>query len=102
MRLLAAWLFALLALACAPLALAAFAAVNPGAPGALRLLSAVEGTLAARAPLGGLDPFWRGLIYLALCAAFVWLAAYLGSRRTALPAPPEEPPRENAYERHGR
>ena len=90
MRPLATWLFALLALVCAPLCLAAFAGLNPGAPGALRLLSALEGALAVRAALQGIDPFVRGLGYLVLTGAFVWLAAYLKPR----PAPKEASPRD--------
>ncbi len=98
--------FSLLALACAPLSLAAFAGVNPGAPSLLRLLSAVEATLAARVSLQGVDPFWRGLTELALSALFVWLAVYLWPRRRAVRAAQTEEtaevaPRKNPYGRHG-
>lgn len=85
---LATLLFALLGLALAPLSVAAFASLNPNVPGALRLLSALEGSLAARAVYAGhalsaLDAFWRGVAYLGLCALCVWLAAYLKPRGQA-------------------
>lgn len=85
MRLLTTGLLVLLAFALAPLSLAAFASLNPGASDALRLLSAVEGTLAQRVrydayALSALDGFWRGVVYLALTSASVWLAAYLKPR----------------------
>lgn len=72
-------LLTLAALAVVPLALGAFAGLNPAAPAALRLLSAVEGTLAGRAHLG-LETFWRGVVYLGGCSALVWLAAYIKPR----------------------
>lgn len=72
-------LFALAALATVPLALGAFAGLNPAAPAALRLLSAVEGTLSGRVHLE-LETFWRGVAYLLGCAGLVWLAAYVKPR----------------------
>lgn len=72
-------LFSLAALLVAPLAIAAFASINPAAPDALRLLSAVEGTLAARLHLS-FDAFWRGSAYMGLACGLIWLAAYLKPR----------------------
>ena len=72
-------LLALLAFAWAALSLGAFAGLNPAAPGGLRLLSAIEGTLAttARVPL---ETFWRGVAEVVLAGASMWLAAYIKPR----------------------
>lgn len=78
-------LLTLLGLALGPLSLAAFASINPSVSDALRLLSVVEGALAGRLSLGGLDlgavdAFWRGLAYLGLACGSIWLAAYVKPR----------------------
>ena len=85
MRLLTTVLLALLGFVFAPLALAAFASINPSVSEALLLLSAVEGTLASRLTFGSwtlasLDAFWRGLAYLVTACACFWGAAYLKPR----------------------
>lgn len=80
MRLLATVVFAVLGVLLAPLSLAAFASINPSVSDALRLLSVGEGVLAAKLSLASLDAFWRGLLYLCLSCALIWLSAYLKPR----------------------
>ncbi|AFZ67284.1 hypothetical protein [Deinococcus peraridilitoris] len=85
MRVVTTVLLAVLGAVFASLTLAAFASVNPSVSDALRLLSTVEGTLATRLgpasfAFSDLDGFWRGLIYLGITTACIWLAAYLKPR----------------------
>ncbi len=76
-------LLALAGLAVAPLAIAAFAGINPAAPDALRLLSALEGTVSAVVMTRfhfTLDAFWRGAAYMGVACLLIWLAAYVKPR----------------------
>ncbi|PYE53493.1 hypothetical protein [Deinococcus yavapaiensis] len=71
---------AVLGVGLAPLALAAFAHVNPSASDALRVLSVAEGLLARRVGASGIDAYFRGLMYLGLSCALIWTAAYVKPR----------------------
>ena len=76
-------LLALAGLAVAPLAIAAFASINPAAPDGLRLLSALEGTVSALVMTRFhfmLDAFWRGAAYVGLACLLIWLSAYVKPR----------------------
>ncbi|ADV68513.1 conserved hypothetical protein, precursor [Deinococcus maricopensis DSM 21211] len=72
-------ILAVLAFGCAALSLGAFAGLNPASPSALRLLSAVEGTLASGAHLP-LEAFWRGAAEVVLAGVCMWMAAYIKPR----------------------
>ena len=72
-------LLTLAGLLVAPLSIAAFASINPAAPDTLRLLSAIEGTVAARLHFT-LDAFWRGAWYVGVACLLIWLAAYVKPR----------------------
>ena len=71
---------AVLGVGFAPLALAAFAHVNPSASDALRVLSVAEGLLARSVGASGVDSYFRGLAYLGLSCGLIWLAAYVKPR----------------------
>ncbi|MBB6099139.1 hypothetical protein HNR42_002575 [Deinobacterium chartae] len=70
-----------LSLAAVPLSIAAFAGLNTAAPDLLRLLGALEATLAGRVGLAGLEPFWRGLLYMGASALLMALSVWSKPRR---------------------
>lgn len=79
-RFLLMFVCAVLGVGFAPLALAAFAHVNPSASDALRVLSVAEGLLASALGASGVDSYFRGLAYLGLSCALIWIAAYVKPR----------------------
>lgn len=74
-------LFSVLAIATLPLSLAAFASLNPGAPGMVLLLEVVEGQVARLAGLADLGAFTRGILYVALGVFCTALAAWIKPRK---------------------
>lgn len=74
-------LFSVLAIATLPLSLAAFASLNPGAPGMVLLLEVAEGQVARLAGLADLGAFTRGILYVGLGVLCTALAAWIKPRK---------------------